>query len=64
MKTTLLDNKSQGHDSIKHEHETLHTEEVIIGTEQGTTFPTRIGTSICNALISTGATRMLYGCKN
>ena len=34
-----------------------HTEEVIIGTEQGTTFPTRIGTSMCNALIDTGATR-------
>ena len=34
-----------------------HTEEVIIGTEQGTTFPTKIGTSICNALIDTGATR-------
>ena len=57
MKTTLLYNKSQEHDNIKHEHETLHTEEVIIGTEQGTTFPTRIGTSICNALIDTGATR-------
>ena len=34
-----------------------HTEEVVIGAEQGTTFPTRIGTSICNALIDTGATR-------
>ena len=32
-------------------------EEVIIGTEQGTTFPTKIGTSMCNALIDTGATR-------
>ena len=39
------------------EHETIHTEEVIIGTEQGTTFPTRIGTSICNTLIDTGATK-------
>ena len=28
-----------------------HMEEVIIGTEQGTTFPTKIGTSMCNALI-------------
>ena len=27
-----------------------HTEEVVIGVEQGTTFPTRIGTSVCNAL--------------
>ena len=35
----------------------IHTEEVIIGIELGTTFPTRIGTSICNALIDTGATR-------
>ena len=34
-----------------------HTEEVIIGMEQGTTFPTKIGTTICNALIDTGATR-------
>ena len=34
-----------------------HMEEVIIGTEQGTTFPTKIGTLICNALIDTGATK-------
>ena len=34
-----------------------HTEEVIIGTEHGTTFPTQIGASICHALIDTGATR-------
>ena len=34
-----------------------HTEEVIIGMEQGTTFPTKIGTSMCNALIDTGATK-------
>ena len=34
-----------------------HTEEVIIGSEQGTTFPTKIGTIMCNALIDTGATR-------
>ena len=34
-----------------------HTEEVIIGSEQGTTFPTRIGTTMCNALIDTGAMR-------
>ena len=39
------------------EHKILHTEEVIIGTKQGTTFPTKIGTSICNALIDTGATK-------
>ena len=31
---------------------------MIIGTEQGTTFPTKIGTSICKALIDTGATIM------
>ena len=30
---------------------------MIIGTEQGTTFPTRIGTSMCNALIDTGTTK-------
>ena len=34
-----------------------HTEEVIIGSEQGTTFPTIVGTTVCNALIDTGATR-------
>ena len=34
-----------------------HTEEVIIGTEHGTTFPTQIGASICHALIDTDATR-------
>ena len=34
-----------------------HMEEVIIGMEQGTTFPTKIGTSMCNALIDTGATK-------
>ena len=34
-----------------------HTEEVIIGSDQGMTFPTKIGTTMCNALIDTGATR-------
>ena len=34
-----------------------HAEEVIIGLEQGTTFPTKMGTTVCNALIDTGATR-------
>ena len=34
-----------------------HTEEVVIGLEQGTTFPTKIGTTIYNGLIDTGATR-------
>ena len=32
-------------------------EEVVIGSEQGTTFPTKVGSSLCNALIDTGATR-------
>ena len=31
--------------------------EVVIGAEHGTTFPTKIGTSMCNALIDTGAMR-------
>ena len=30
---------------------------MIIGSEQGTTFPTKVGTTMCNALIDTGATR-------
>ena len=34
-----------------------HTEEVVIGSEQGTTFPTKVGTTLCYALIDTGATR-------
>ena len=48
-KTNKQDNKS--------EQEINHTEEVLIGTEQGTTFPTKIGTSIRNTLIDTGATK-------
>ena len=32
-------------------------EEVIIGSEQGTTFPTKVGFTLCNALIDTGATK-------
>ena len=50
-------------DIISHQSKNLnesninHTEEVIIGSEQGTTFPTKIGTTMCNALIDTGATR-------
>ena len=39
------------------EHDINHTKEVIIGSEQGTTFPTRMSTAVCNALIDTGATR-------
>lgn len=34
-----------------------HTEEVVIGSEQGMTFPIKIGTTMCNALMDTGATR-------
>ena len=34
-----------------------HKEEVVIGSEHGMTFPTKIGTSVCHALIDTGATR-------
>ena len=32
-------------------------EEVIIGSEQGTTFPTKVRSTLCNALIDTGATK-------
>ena len=38
-------------------HNINHTEEVIIGSEQGTTFPTKVGTTICNVLIDADATR-------
>ena len=39
------------------ENDVNHTEEVIIGSEQGITFPTKVGNTMCNALINTGATR-------
>ena len=39
------------------EYNINHAEEVIIGLEQGTTFPTKMGTTVCNALIDTGAIR-------
>ena len=44
-------------ETIISEQDINHTEEVIIDTEQGTTFPTKIGTLMCNALIDTGATK-------
>ena len=39
------------------EYNINHAEEVIIGLEQGTTFPTKMGTTVYNALIDTGVTR-------
>ena len=39
------------------ENDVNHTEDAIIGSEQGTSFPTKIGNTMCNALIDTGATR-------
>ena len=51
METTFYQSKSSDEYGID------HTEEVIIGSEQGMTLPTKIGTIICNALIDTGATR-------
>ena len=51
METTFCQSKSSD------EYGVDHTEEVIIGSEQGTTCPTKIGTTLCNALIDTGATR-------
>ena len=50
-----MHNNSYDSEDIKPEYETIHTEEVVIGTEQGTTFPTKIGAYVCNALIDTGA---------
>ena len=35
----------------------INNTEVIIGSEQGTTFPTRMGTTVCNGLIDIDATR-------
>ena len=45
------------HQENVHKNTVNNTEEVIIGSEQGTTFPTKVGTTMCNALIDTGATR-------
>ena len=39
------------------EYDIDHTEEIVMGLEQSTTFPTKMGTTVCNALIDTGATR-------
>ena len=48
-------NKDNISETKMSEQDINHMEEVIIGTEQGTTFPTKIGTSMCNALIDTSA---------
>ena len=34
-----------------------HTKEVVIGSEQGTTFPTKVCSTLCNALFDMGAIR-------
>ena len=52
-----IDQQDNHQDFKLKQNEIIHMEEVIIGTEQGTTFPTKIGTSVCNALIDTGATK-------
>ena len=57
-----IDNSHDKTETIPNILETLEQdincmEEVVIGVEHGTTFPTKIGTSVCNALIDTGATR-------
>ena len=57
-----MTDKTIDNDSIPKSQETIndlinHTEEVVIGSEQGTTFPTKVGATLCNALIDTGATR-------
>ena len=62
MEQNRLDSSSEKTETILDILENMnqdinHTEEVVIGSEQGTTFPSKIGTSVCNALIDTGATR-------
>ena len=54
---TNNDQENNHQDFKLKQNEIIHTEEVIIGTEQGTMFPTKIGTSVCNALIDTGTTK-------
>ena len=51
-KTTILSCRSENININN-----THREEVIIGSEQGMTFPTKVGTTMCNALIDKGATR-------
>ena len=63
-----LDSSSEKTDTISNILENMnqdinHTEEVVMGSEQGTTFPAKIGTSVCNALIDTSATRSCIGEK-
>ena len=53
---TNNDQQNSHHGSETKQNEIIHTEEIIIGTEQGTTFPMKIGTSVCNALIDMGTT--------
>ena len=57
-----MTDKTIDNDSIPKSQENIndlinHTEEVVIRSEQGTTFPTKVGATLCNALIDTGATR-------
>ena len=57
MKKATTHNNPHVFENTILEYKTLHTEEVLIGTGKGTTFPTKIGISICNALIDAGATK-------
>ena len=50
-KTDIISHQSKDSD----ESNINHTEDFIMGSEQGTNFPTKIGTTMCNALIDTGA---------
>ena len=57
-----INNETIDNDSISNSQENTndlinHNEEVVIGSEQGTTFPTKVGATLCNALIDTSATR-------
>ena len=57
-----ITDKTIDNDSIPKSQENIndlinHTEEVVIRSEQGTTFPTKVGATLCNALIDTSATR-------
>ena len=45
-------------ESQENTHDLINnTEEVLIGSEQGTTFPTKVGATLYNALIDTSATK-------
>ena len=57
MTDKTIDNDSIPESQVNTNDLINHTEEVVIGSEQGVTFPTKVGATLCNALNDTSATR-------